>query len=363
MCTNPNLMMKVQVNNDSIAEQEWFLKKKKFKVKDGYAWKFFGKANNMPDYDLWLRRENLPTFKEPEFVSVPCGCCIECRLQYSREWASRCMLEAASWKHNWFITLTYDDDHLPKGSLDNPTLVPEHFTQFMKDLRTKYKKEFDHDNVRFYGCGEYGDSSLRPHYHLILFNAPLNDLTVDIPYIDKDTGKKLVIQKADQNGEPFYFSQFIKDCWKYGNILIGRVSWDSAAYVARYVLKKQKGINADFYKKYGMEPEFIRMSRRPGIAGDYFEINKEKILVDDKIYIYKHGGSVALTPPRFFSKLMEKNLTYNNTLCDNKIKRKERQKRRLLLEYSTSELSKVERDNQKDFLNKAKTLFKRNVGD
>ena len=363
MCTNCSLMIKAPVSDNC----EWYLKKKKFKIKDNYGWRFFGPASNLgPDYDLSLRHElhfddwNLH-LKNAEFVSIPCGNCIECRLYYSREWASRCMLEAMQYSHNWFLTLTYDDEHLPLNDLGNPTLRTEDFTNFIKRLRTKFEREKNFQGCRFYGNGEYGDESLRPHYHVLLFNCPLDDLTEDIPFFDKETKKVILIQKKDQDGLPMYFSQFVKDIWPYGNIIIGRVSWNSAAYVARYILKKQKGVNADFYKQFHLVPEFIRMSRKPGIGGAFFDINADKILKDDKIYLYKKGGSFCCTPPRYFEKFCEKNLAYNRLLYDNKIKRQEKRKRRLLVDYYSSTLSKIERDNRQNFLNKVRsTIFKRN---
>ena len=105
------------------------------------------------------------------FVEIPCGKCIECRLQYSRSWADRCVIEAKKYDHNYFVTLTYDDFYLPK----NRSLSKSDFKNFIKYLR----KLIPNSKIRFFGCGEYGtnpssgDPGLRPHY---LYNSKLYEL-------------------------------------------------------------------------------------------------------------------------------------------------------------------------------------------
>lgn len=99
-------------------------------------------------------------------VTLPCGQCIGCRLEHSRQWAIRCLHEASLHEHNCFLTLTFDDEHLPKSeSLDVRDLQ-----LFMKRLRKEYGK-----GIRFYACGEYGEKYYRPHYHLCLFNHDFHD--------------------------------------------------------------------------------------------------------------------------------------------------------------------------------------------
>ena len=118
--------------------------------------------------------------EELDAVPVPCGRCIGCRLDYSRVWAERCVHEASQYENNWFLTLTYDDDHLPIGKKGIPTLIKDEVSSFMKRLRTKMKREYGVDGIRFFACGEYGTNGervLHPHYHIILFNCPLQDLS------------------------------------------------------------------------------------------------------------------------------------------------------------------------------------------
>ncbi|QCS36577.1 replication initiator protein [Capybara microvirus Cap3_SP_469] len=224
-----------------------------------------------------------------DFIEIPCGHCLECRLDYSRQWANRCMLEAQSYKHNYFVTLTYDDLHLPMneyvdvdGVLQlSPTLVKRDLQLFMKRLRKKFG-----DNIRFYACGEYGSKTHRPHYHLILFNFNPNDL---------------IFLKQNFQGDLYYTSPGLESCWKYGYSMIAEVNWNTCAYVARYIVKKQFGENAD-YKKFNYEPEFTLMSRKPGIARDWYENHKDNLYDYDAIYI-KDG--IPVKPSKYFDRLYD----------------------------------------------------------
>lgn len=99
-------------------------------------------------------------------VTVPCGQCIGCRLDKSRDWAVRCLHEASLYQDNCFITLTYDDAHLdPLGSLNK-----DDFVKFMKRLRFQYGPK-----IRFFHCGEYGTLLNRPHHHACIFNFDFYD--------------------------------------------------------------------------------------------------------------------------------------------------------------------------------------------
>lgn len=105
----------------------------------------------------------------------------------------------------------------------------------MKRLRTKLQRDTGHVGVKFFACGEYGDTTLRPHYHIILFNCPLPDLQEKHP-IPVD-GKIKWIRQYDTNGEPLLYSPLLASCWSNGRSPIGQVSFESCAYVARYVVK------------------------------------------------------------------------------------------------------------------------------
>lgn len=174
---------------------------------------------------------------------VPCGQCIGCRLERSRDWAVRCVHEAKLYKENCFITLTYDNQHLPA----NGSLVRRDLTNFFKRLR----KQYDH-KIRYFACGEYGDKGQRPHYHAILFNHHFSDRRVF------SAGKF-----------PLYISDQLASLWQFGHSIIGEMSFESAAYTARYCVKKITG--KDAREHYGERlPEFSAMSRRPGIGHDFF---------------------------------------------------------------------------------------------
>ena len=222
-------------------------------------------------------------------VSLPCSKCIGCRLEHSRQWAIRCMHEASLYEDNCFVTLTYDDEFLPKGG----TLVKEHVTQFMKRLRERFSSK----TIRFYGCGEYGDEKFRPHYHLLLFNHIFEDEKLH-SYSDTDF--------------PLYTSDTCERIWKKGFCPIGRVSFESAAYVARYVTKKLNPgiteeskqafeeryttIDTDTGEIFHVLPEFARMSRNPGIGKPWLEKYSREVYSYDSVIV--NGKEVK--PPKYY---------------------------------------------------------------
>lgn len=113
---------------------------------------------------------------------------------------------------------------------------------------------------------------LRGHTIIFASNLPLFDLE---PFF------------INANHDQIYKCETIEKIWGKGIISVGKVTWNSAAYVARYMLKKQKGAGADwYYQSKGQEPEFTRMSRKPGIGAEYYQANKESIYKNDEIVIY-----------------------------------------------------------------------------
>lgn len=220
----------------------------------------FGLPHNLEDYEYAMSQNRV--------LQLPCGQCVGCRLDYSRSWADRCMCEASYHDSSYFITFTYDDEHLPRtfisdlstGECISPvaTLSSRDFTNFLKRLRYY----FSDDHIRYFACGEYGDNSLRPHYHGIFFGLHLDDLVYyknsdkSFPYF---TSKKLERAWSDVNGN------------RLGLCVVANVSWDTCAYTARYLLKKQRGEAAKIYQSLNIEPPFSRASRRPGIGRQYYE--------------------------------------------------------------------------------------------
>ena len=202
----------------------------------------------------------VPTYRKDGSPSYrPCGNCIGCRLEYSRQWAVRCYHEAFIFKENCFITLTYNEENLPKdGSLKKKEL-----SNYIKRLRRKIEPK----QIRFFGCGEYGTKGTnRPHYHLCLFGY-------DFPDKEIIRSRSFNMRNGKTRGgktHNLYSSKMLQTSWKKGFTTLGDLTFESAAYVARYVTKKITGpLEADHYK--GKQPEFALMSRMPGIGKYFFE--------------------------------------------------------------------------------------------
>lgn len=235
------------------------------------------------------------------FTIIPCGSCIGCRIDYARQWADRCMLEAKDHEDNWFLTLTYDDDHLDtvKTKYSDPASGEEFEAMSLnkRDVQLWHKNlrksldEKGYPKIRFFCCGEYGSPewTMRPHYHEIVFGLKLDDL---------------VFYKYNKQGQKLYTSEYLRKIWKYGYVIVGQVTWESASYVARYVTKKLKGDAAELYTVCNMIPPFTLMSRRPGIARKYYDEHPELF---DYTYVpfSTEDGSKKIYPSRYFKKLLK----------------------------------------------------------
>jgi len=216
---------------------------------------------------------------------IPCGQCVGCRLERSRQWAVRLMKENKLHDRSSFLTLTYHDDHLPKLSNGRPTLVLEDVQLFLKRLR----KHFSPHPLRYFQCGEYGELTQRPHHHMILFG--------------EDFCKTREPIEKSRTGFSQYKSSLLDSLWGKGRATISEVSFESAAYVARYCLKKITGKGSMFHYS-GRKPEFVTMSRNPGIASGFFDDFHTDIYPHDEIV--PGPGRPASLPPRYFDKLLEK---------------------------------------------------------
>jgi hypothetical protein len=232
-------------------------------------------------------------------LNLPCGQCVGCRLERSRQWAIRCVHESQLYSNNCFITLTYDNAHLP----EDRSLNVKHFQDFMKRLRFHHRglqPVIDDDGketfpIRFFHCGEYGEQLGRPHYHACLFNF-------DFP--DKVFWKR-------SNGVPLFTSKILSDLWGMGFVSIGSVTFESAAYVARYIMKKVTGDKAfEHYNEVDMhtgevtrclKPEYITMSRRPGIARRWFEKYHSDVYPADLVVLRGR----KLKPPKYYDSQYE----------------------------------------------------------
>jgi len=196
------------------------------------------------------------------------------------------MHEARYHTENAFLTLTYKDFELVEGISKvtgnvRATLHPEHLTKFWK----RFRKAGHH--VRYFACGEYGDKLGRPHYHACIFG-----------YSPQDK-----IHHSTKNGNPLYTSQYLDSLWTHGAVYTGDVSFESASYVARYVMKKLNGKEAHYYEDEGIQSEFVRMSRRPGIGNQFFNDFSSDMFPMDTV-VMRDGHKQR--PPRYYSTLLEK---------------------------------------------------------
>lgn len=214
-------------------------------------------------------------------LTLACGQCVGCRLERSRQWAVRCMHEAQLHKRNCFVTLTYSPEFVPADF----SLNYSHFQLFMKRLRRKLGA------VRFYMCGEYGESTLRPHFHVCLFGLDFPD--------------KLFYRGSGES--KLYTSAVLDSVWGLGFATIGEVTFESAAYTARYVMKKVNGDLAPAHYRRVVEstgeivdvlPEFCHMSLKPGIGYLWFS----RFMSD----VYPEGRVVArgksCLPPKYYDR-------------------------------------------------------------
>jgi len=236
-------------------------------------------------------------------VTVPCGQCVGCRLERSRQWALRLYHESKFHERSCFVTLTYSDENIPSGG----TLVKSHVQGFLKRLRKHYG-----GGIRYFHCGEYGETNpatgikdgglYRPHYHACLFG---------VDFRDADPEKTRKFHSRNAQGDTLWKSPILEHLWGHGQCLIGNFTAETAAYTARYLLKKVSGDAANIhYEALDMDtgevvsrlPEYITMSTRPGIGARWFEQFGSDVFPRDECIL--HGKQVV--PPRYYFKLFEK---------------------------------------------------------
>lgn len=222
-------------------------------------------------------------------LKLPCGQCVGCRLRRSAQWAVRCVHESRMHEFSSYVTLTYDDKYLPyDGSLQ---YKGEHgFQRFMKRVRRRFG-----NNVRFYMGGEYGDENGRPHFHAILFGVFFRDRKFHM---------------YSPSGAPLYTSAELSRLWPFGFVTVGDVTFESAAYVARYVMKKVNGDAAfEHYKRVTsdgeviwLKPEFNKMSLKPGIGAPWFEKYGKQVFPRDEVVV----GGRKMGVPRYYDQLLDR---------------------------------------------------------
>lgn len=227
-------------------------------------------------------------------IDLPCGRCRGCRLERSRQWALRCTHEARLHDENSFVTLTYDNDHLPVGGSLRHRDVQLFFKRLRKAIRPK--------RVRYFMCGEYGERLGRPHYHLCLFGLAFPDRR----YLGKTSG-----------GADKFSSEFLSGLWPLGDAQLSDFSFKAAAYVARYCMEKVSGDEAvGYYQRFDSEtgeifplvPEYSAQSSRPGIGCDYVRLYYADILATGTCVV--DGREVK--PPRYYDQKMRNLVGFEN---------------------------------------------------
>lgn len=220
------------------------------------------------------RRLSFSRSERGKAVSIPCGRCIGCRLERARQWAVRIMHESKMHAENSFITLTYSPENVPKdGSLNvrDPQL-------FLKRLRERIAPA----RIKFFLAGEYGERLGRPHYHAIIFGYGFPDK---------------VFWKKDREFT-LYTSPMLSAAWGLGFASVGAVSFDSACYVANYATKKIVGSKEVVDAHYqGRKPEFLLMSRKPGIGASWYSKFAGDVFPRDEVVV----KGVSARPPRYYS--------------------------------------------------------------
>lgn len=263
-------------------------------------------------------------------LTLACGQCIGCRLERSRQWAIRCMHEAKMHRFNSFVTLTYAPEHLP----ENGQLVKRHPVLFIKRLREALgRREYDFlhsatalrlpgyaarqpsteqsdghlvdpgekrarikPKVRFYLAGEYGEQFGRPHFHICLFGVDFKD--------------KIYLAKTPA-GSKLYRSPTLERLWTLGHSSVGELTFESAAYAARYIMKKVNGkkqethylkLNSETGEIFKLQPEYNNMSRMPGLGLAWLEKYNADIYPEGKVIV---RGKQTNTP-RYYDKQFKK---------------------------------------------------------
>jgi len=253
-----------------------------------------------------------------EPIQLPCGSCKGCRHDRAKQWAARCYHESQLYENNCFITLTFDEKNLNQTG----SLVKSDFQKFMKNLRqyicrnvwNPKTKQYDplprkhwirgRSPIRYFHCGEYGENFGRPHHHACLFNFDFPDKSV----------------WQQKSGSILYRSKTLETLWPHGYSSIGHVTYASAAYVARYILKKIDGDLAPGHYQ-GRQPEYVTMSRRPGIARAWYETYKNTD-VFPRDYIVING--IKAKVPKYYNQNYE--LTNPDEYATIKKKRKDKAK-------------------------------------
>lgn len=313
------------------------------------------------DKKLKFKKPGNRIIKNYQEIKIACGHCLGCRLDHANYWATRIMLEAKRHKKNCFVTLTYNNEKLPQRN-GHMTLCKKDLQDFIKRLRWHVKEK-----ILYFACGEYGDTTYRPHYHIIIFNYEPKDLQ---PII------------ASQTGNAMFTSPKLEKIWGNGYIAIEELNYKTACYTARYVQKKagvkpnrryatqefeytekidertgkpfmrlQQHFKTEKYDWLGREKEFLVMSKKPALGLTYWKEHEKEIKKNGGIWINIDGHPHLKAIPRYFKKQWEKSdiwgFVYGNFKITEQVKKNlEEQKNKInakdpekkLTEYQNSSL-------------------------
>lgn len=236
---------------------------------------FFG----LKGYDALARYPSMH-----EVVELPCGTCVGCKLRRVSDWALRCVHEASLHDRTSFLTLTYRTSRLPP----NRSVLKRDHQIFFKRLRQQLRREYKVTHkVRYFLCGEYGARKGRPHYHAVLFGWDFPD--------------RELVPNPKGGDNPLYTSPFLERVWQNGDVRIGEVTPASAAYVARYTLKKFRAEEGDReYLQTGRKAPYVVCSK--GLGRGWFKAFRSDVFPRDSVL-----DPESRTPrpvPRFYDKLL-----------------------------------------------------------
>lgn len=232
--------------------------------------------------------------QRPAF-ELPCGHCLGCREDQSREWSNRLLMESMYHDSVYFVTLTYDDDHIPiVEQLDedtgeyfiHSTLRKRDIQLFIKRLR----RACPNDSIRYYVAGEYGETTDRAHYHAIIYGLHLFDL--------QPCGRS-------ETGNQYFTSETLSNIWRNGFVSVEPANEFTYKYVASYVTKKLGLHSNEAYEEKGLQPPFSLQSLKPGIGYQYLVDHKGDIAYYDRIVLGNSNGSYQFVPPRYWYKKLE----------------------------------------------------------
>lgn len=237
-------------------------------------------------------------------IELPCGQCIGCRIRRSQEWTLRVTHEAQLWPENSFLTLTYAPENLPPlGSLNHRDVQ-----LFLKRARKELNKP-----LRYFMCGEYGDQTARPHYHMCLFNESFRPGR-------KPAGKS-------KGGYLFHYQEQLTNLWGLGIATVQDLNPQTAGYCSQYITKKLYGQQAE--AKYRVidpetgeihhkKPEYAAMSLKPGIGAKWYEKYGRDVYPHDFAIL----DGTKLRPPKYYDKLMRRSDQVDSDLIEYNRQRK-----------------------------------------